>query len=122
MRALIVASTLTLLSLSGCSDSEPAASPSPAMSSPAAPSPEPSISQSAVGEVKFYTDSDGALILRLNPDGTFEFEDEAKEIMRDGSYVIDGDVIVLTGSDGQVDEGTIDEQQVSLPFALLFKQ
>ena len=131
MRKFPAILVIALAGLTGCSQNDTAdAEPNPSeMSQDASPSPsvtpDPSPTKAATNLAQFagmYSDMEGLWVIYLNADGTFSMDVDADYNARSGTFTVKGEMITLKGKDGQVDEGTIDSEQLSLPFALLIKQ
>ena len=131
MRTILTVLVIALAGLTGCSQTESAdAESSPSdMSQTTSPSPSesstPSPTKGTTNLAQFagtYSDMEGLWVVYLNADGTFSMDIDADYNARSGTFTVQDEVITLKGKDGQVDEGTIDSEQLSLPFALLIKQ
>lgn len=131
MRKFPAIMVIALAGLTGCGQNDGAdAEQNPSeMSQVASPSPTatptPSPTKAAANLAQFagtYSDMEGLWVIYLNADGTFSMDIDADYNARSGTFTVQGEVITLTDQDGQVDEGTIDAEQLSLPFALLIKQ
>jgi hypothetical protein len=102
------------------SASAPSAEPTEQPTSPATPSAEAptGIAAELVGD---WADEKREWVLHFQDDGTFTLDVDGNETTS-GSFSVDGDVVTLTGADGNDQTGTIVGEDLEFPFGTLVRQ
>jgi len=104
------------------SASAPSAEPTeePATPAPVDPSAEPptGVAADLVGD---WADEKGEWVLHFKDDGTFSLDVDGNETTS-GSFSVDGDVVTLTGADGNDQTGTIVGEDLEFRFGTLVRQ
>ncbi|TCI97477.1 hypothetical protein [Aeromicrobium sp. IC_218] len=135
--ALTTVLATAALTLSACADDEPetpsdpetSASPSESATS-AAPTEEPTTPASPSAEtptgvaadlVGDWADETGEWALHFKDDGTFTLDVDGNETTS-GSFSVEGDVVTLTGADGNDQTGRIVGEDLEFRFGTLVRQ